>query len=36
VAAAIRNAKVVELDACGHSMLTEQPNAVLDALAALV
>jgi len=28
--------KSFELDACGHSMLTEQPNAVLDALAALV
>jgi pimeloyl-ACP methyl ester carboxylesterase len=36
VAAAISDVRVVELDACGHSMLSEQPNAVLDALAALV
>lgn len=30
----IKDAKLVELDRCGHFMLTEQPNAVLDALAS--
>ena len=30
----IKDAKLVELDRCGHFMMTEQPNAVLDALAA--
>lgn len=33
VAAAIPNSKTIVLDGCGHSMLSEQPNAVLDALA---
>ncbi len=33
VAAAISDSQSVVLDGCGHSMLSEQPNAVLDALA---
>ena len=36
VAAAITNARVCLLSPCGHSMLSEQPNAVLDALATIV
>ncbi|MBT4160245.1 MAG: alpha/beta hydrolase [Gammaproteobacteria bacterium] len=32
VAEKIRNARVVELSPCGHSMMSEQPDAVLDAL----
>jgi pimeloyl-ACP methyl ester carboxylesterase len=32
VAAAIGGAEVVELQGCGHSMLSEKPNLVLDAL----
>jgi pimeloyl-ACP methyl ester carboxylesterase len=33
---ALREASVVELPECGHSMMAEQPNAVLDALRAFV
>lgn len=33
VAASLPNSEHVVLDGCGHSMLSEQPNAVLDALA---
>lgn len=36
VAAAIPNCRVVRLNPCGHAMLSEQPNAVLDALATIV
>ena len=36
VASAIGGARVTELDACGHSMLSEKPNDVLDALASLI
>jgi pimeloyl-ACP methyl ester carboxylesterase len=36
IAASISNAQIVTLTPCGHAMLTEQPNAVLDALAALI
>lgn len=36
VAAALPQARTVSLQGCGHSMLTEQPNAVLDALAGFV
>ena len=32
VAAALPNARVVRLPGCGHSMLSERPNEVLDAL----
>jgi len=32
----IKSARLIELDRCGHFMLTEQPNAVLDALATIV
>jgi pimeloyl-ACP methyl ester carboxylesterase len=33
---AFRDAHVVELPDCGHAMMAEQPNAVLDALRAFV
>lgn len=36
VAAGIKGAKHIVLDGCGHSMLSERPNAVLDALRELV
>lgn len=36
VAAGIADCTKVVLDGCGHSMLAEQPNAVLDALAAFL
>lgn len=36
VADAIANSRLVELSPCGHSMLSEQPNAVLDALVSIV
>jgi len=36
VADTIKNSRVVRLDPCGHSMLSEQPNKVLDALATIV
>ena len=36
VAAAIKSAEVVPLSPCGHSMLSEQPNAVLAALKRIV
>lgn len=36
VADAIPNSRVCRLEPCGHSMLSEQPNAVLDALATIV
>jgi pimeloyl-ACP methyl ester carboxylesterase len=32
VAAAIAGSRVVSLPGCGHAMLFEQPNQVLDAL----
>lgn len=35
-AEAIGDCRLVELDPCGHSMMVEQPNAVLDALASIV
>ncbi|MGB1538626.1 MAG: alpha/beta fold hydrolase [Pseudomonadales bacterium] len=36
VAGAIKGAEVVSLSPCGHSMLSEQPNAVLAALKRIV
>jgi pimeloyl-ACP methyl ester carboxylesterase len=30
------NAHVENLRGCGHSMLTEQPNQVLDVLSAFI
>jgi pimeloyl-ACP methyl ester carboxylesterase len=36
VAAKIPNARVVTLAGCGHAMLSEQPNQVLDALIGIV
>ncbi len=36
VANKITNSRVIRLNPCGHSMLSEQPNAVLDALATIV
>lgn len=36
VADNLKNCDVVTLSPCGHSMLSEQPNAVLDVLARLV
>ena len=33
---ALRDARVVELPDCGHSLMAEQPDAVLDALRAFV
>ena len=36
VAHRIADSRVVLLHRCGHSMLAEQPNAVLDALATIV
>ena len=36
VADGIADSRVVRLNPCGHSMLAEQPNAVLDALATIV
>lgn len=36
VASKLANASQVVLPGCGHSMLSEQPNAVLDALRTLV
>jgi len=36
VAGKIRNCSVTNLKACGHAMLSEQPNAVLDALITIV
>lgn len=32
----LTNARSVTLDPCGHAMLTERPNAVLDALAGFL
>ena len=32
----LENARTVQLPGCGHSMLSEQPNAVLDALISMV
>jgi pimeloyl-ACP methyl ester carboxylesterase len=36
VARLIRNAELVHLSSCGHSMLSERPNEVLDALREIV
>lgn len=36
VAGGIKQATTVELPGCGHAMLSEQPNQVLDALAEFV
>jgi pimeloyl-ACP methyl ester carboxylesterase len=36
VASLIPNSRTLSLKPCGHSMLSEQPNAVLDALATIV
>ena len=36
VADIVPNSKVCEIENCGHSMLSEQPNAVLDALITIV
>jgi pimeloyl-ACP methyl ester carboxylesterase len=35
-AARLGNARLVRLAGCGHSMLSEQPNEVLDALIELL
>ncbi|MCZ6887281.1 MAG: alpha/beta hydrolase [Gammaproteobacteria bacterium] len=36
VADSLPNARIVRLEGCGHSMLNERPNAVLDALIEIV
>lgn len=36
IAAAMPNARLVALPGCGHAMLSEQPNQVLDALIGIV
>ena len=36
LAASVTDAQVRELSGCGHSMLSEQPNAVLDELVDFV
>jgi pimeloyl-ACP methyl ester carboxylesterase len=36
VAESINNARILELNSCGHSMLSEKPNTVLDALISVV
>jgi pimeloyl-ACP methyl ester carboxylesterase len=36
VAQTLPRAELVELTDCGHSMLSERPNAVLDALIRIV
>jgi pimeloyl-ACP methyl ester carboxylesterase len=36
VAESIPCSRTTRLDPCGHAMLAEQPNAVLDALATIV
>ncbi|HJP50722.1 MAG: alpha/beta hydrolase [Pseudomonadales bacterium] len=36
VASRIPDCRIVRLNPCGHSMLSEQPNAVLDALSTIV
>jgi pimeloyl-ACP methyl ester carboxylesterase len=36
IADSISDAQILTLNPCGHAMLTEQPNAVLDALAGLM
>jgi pimeloyl-ACP methyl ester carboxylesterase len=36
VAEAIPDCRVVELDHCGHSMLSERPDAVLNALKSII
>ncbi|XOV84741.1 MAG: alpha/beta fold hydrolase [bacterium] len=36
VAAQLGNARVVHLHGCGHAMLTEQPDEVLDAVSSFV
>jgi pimeloyl-ACP methyl ester carboxylesterase len=36
IADSISDAQIVTLNPCGHAMLTEQPNAVLDALAEMM
>ena len=36
VAEIVPNSRVCEIENCGHSMLSEQPNAVLDALITIV
>ena len=36
VAQMLPNAHVANLPSCGHSMLTEQPNQVLDALSGFI
>jgi pimeloyl-ACP methyl ester carboxylesterase len=36
IADSINGAQIVTLNPCGHAMLTEQPNAVLDALAEMM
>ena len=36
VAQMLPNAQVENLPGCGHSMLTEQPNQVLDALSGFI
>ena len=32
----LHNPRIVQLPGCGHAMLSEQPNAVLDALVSIV
>ena len=36
VASRITDSRIVNISPCGHSMLSEQPNAVLDALVSIV
>ncbi len=36
IASSMRNARLVTLSGCGHAMLSEQPNQVLDALIGIV
>ena len=36
VARSLPDARVVRLEGCGHAMLNERPNEVLDALISVV
>jgi pimeloyl-ACP methyl ester carboxylesterase len=36
VAATIEESRTLTLEKCGHAMLNEQPDAVLDALITIV
>jgi pimeloyl-ACP methyl ester carboxylesterase len=36
VAGMLQNSQVTHLHGCGHSMLSEQPNQVLDAMSGFI